>query len=157
MDYFTDVGFQAGGKGTWRGEWLILLLDNRAVIVEVAVLTDFADIALPEFQEVVESFTITRLDVPIPGAPVVNTEIIDFSLEDLTVAVGTKVTWTNEGQVPEGHTTTSGAGLIPDGIWDSSIMQVADTFSFTFKTVGSFPYFCQIHPFQMEATVEVTP
>ena len=155
LDYFTDVGFQVAGKGTWRGEWLILLLDNRMVIVEVTVLTDFADIALPEFQEVVESFTITRLDVPIPGAPVVNTEIIDFSLEDLAVAVGTKVTWNNEG--PTIHTSTSGANLNPDGIWDSGIMQVADIFSFTFNAVGVFPYFCQIHPFQMQATVEVVP
>ena len=93
LDYFTDVRFQVAGKGTWRGEWLILLLDNRAVVVEVTVLTDFADIALPEFQEIVGSFTITRLDLPVPGAPaVVNTEVMDFSLADLTVAVGTKVT-----------------------------------------------------------------
>ena len=93
--------------------------------------------------------------------PDVFSDIVDFALEDLTVPVGTTVTWTNVGFLI--HTSTSGIGgpdtipAIPDGIWDSGDMIKDQTFSFTFNEVGEFPYYCIPHASFMIATVTVEP
>jgi plastocyanin len=70
-----------------------------------------------------------------------------FDPNEITVAIGTTVVWTNGDTAS--HTVTSGnpgdsdagsvfdsAGLIPPG----------EAFEHTFDTAGEFPYFCQAHP-----------
>ncbi|MGE7434039.1 MULTISPECIES: cupredoxin domain-containing protein [unclassified Kitasatospora] len=75
-----------------------------------------------------------------------------FNPATLTVKVGTKVTWTNTD--PDAHTVTSKQGS--GGPLQSAALATNDTYSYTFTTPGSYPYFCSIHPF-MTATVVVTP
>jgi plastocyanin len=70
-----------------------------------------------------------------------------FSPDDLAVAAGTTVTWTNTDSVA--HTSTSNV----DG-WDSGIVAPSAQFSFTFPTAGTFQYHCAIHP-GMVGTVTV--
>ncbi len=70
-----------------------------------------------------------------------------FGPANLTVAVGAKVTWTNEDGAA--HTVTFKDGTSSGRLGEGS------TFSRTFDTVGSFPYACSIHP-SMTATVTVT-
>jgi plastocyanin len=70
-----------------------------------------------------------------------------FVPADLTVEVGTTVTWTNEDNVD--HTTTSATGL-----WDSQL-ESGDTFEFTFEEGGAFQYTCTIHP-TMQGVIVVT-
>lgn len=81
------------------------------------------------------------------GADVVM-EGIAFQPGETTVDVGTTVTWTNEDGVT--HTTTS-----DDELWDSGNLSTDETFSFTFDEPGTYTYFCQIHPSQMQATIVV--
>ena len=81
-------------------------------------------------------------------------DIVDFTLENLTIEVGTRVDWVNRGAFP--HTSTSGVSPTADGIWDSFNLNTNQEFSFTFEEVGDFPYFCSIHTF-MAATVTVVP
>ena len=83
----------------------------------------------------------------------VESDILNFELEDLTIKVGTTVTWTNRDAAL--HTSTSGVSSIRDGIWDSLALNTSQNFSFTFQELGEFPYWCTIHPF-MTATVTVT-
>jgi nitrite reductase (NO-forming) len=67
----------------------------------------------------------------------------------LTVAVGTTVTWTNNGIVPH---TVSAAG----GSFDSGNVQPGESFSFTFDAPGEYGYFCRPHVFiGMTGTVVV--
>lgn len=86
-------------------------------------------------------------------------EIVSESLPGLSVVVGEKVTWTNLDD--DIHTSTSGQnGVLEsfDGVgWNSVLMNNGDSFSYTFNKVGSFPYTCQVHPFTMNATVNVKP
>ena len=84
--------------------------------------------------------------------PVRESDIINFTLEDFTVSVGTTVTWINRDG--EFHTTTSGIPLDKDGIWDSSILDQNQRFSFTFDQPGVFPYWCWVHS-DMTATITV--
>ena len=89
------------------------------------------------------------------GSPVIlQSAIVNAILADLTISVGTTVTWTEEDIT--GHTTTSGSRGLFDGIgWDSGTLKQGDSFSYTFTEVGTFPYTCEIHP-TMNATVTVT-
>jgi plastocyanin len=62
-----------------------------------------------------------------------------FGPTDLTVAVGTTVTWTNRDDIP--HTVVS-----TDKVFKSKVLDTDEKFSFTFSTPGTYPYFCSIHP-----------
>ena len=62
-----------------------------------------------------------------------------FGPTDLTVAVGTTVTWTNRDDIP--HTVVS-----TDKVFKSKVLDTNEKFSFTFGTPGTYPYFCSIHP-----------
>jgi plastocyanin len=75
-------------------------------------------------------------------------ENVAFRPDEVTVAVGTTVTWTNQDLVA--HTTTS-----EDDLWDSERMGQSESFSFTFEEPGTFTYICTIHPAQMQGTITV--
>jgi plastocyanin len=79
-----------------------------------------------------------------------NVEIADFAFspDELTIAAGSTVTWTNaDPDLP--HTATS-----DDDVFDSGNLNEGDDFSFTFEEAGTFSYFCQVHP-DMQATIIV--
>ena len=64
---------------------------------------------------------------------------------EITIAHGTTVTWNNGDSAA--HTVTSGsidAGLT--GVFDSSIFMTGTSFEFTFDDVGTYDYFCMVHP-----------
>ena len=61
-----------------------------------------------------------------------------YSPKELTVAVGTTVTWTNEDTTA--HTVTA-----DNGTFDSKNMDQGATFSFTFTQAGTFAYYCTYH------------
>jgi plastocyanin len=77
---------------------------------------------------------------PGAGANEVFIEGMAFSPSTITVAAGTSITWTNKDAVA--HTVTSNTG-----IFDSGSISTNGTFSFTFSTVGTFPYHCTIHSY----------
>ena len=90
------------------------------------------------------------------GEPVMAaSDIADFTLENLTVKVGTTLTWTNQDNV--GHTVTAGTPGNLTGEFRSATLTRSSTFSQTFDEVGTFQYFCEIHPSSMKATITVTP
>lgn len=62
-----------------------------------------------------------------------------FGPKDLTVAVGTKVTWVNDDQIP--HTVAETHKVFRSGALDTD-----DSFSWVFNTPGEFEYFCVLHP-----------
>jgi len=78
---------------------------------------------------------------PRPPATSAEVKIDNFSFGpgELTVSVGSTVTWTNRDDIP--HTVVS-----TDGVFKSKVMDTDEKFSFTFTKPGTFPYFCSIHP-----------
>lgn len=74
-----------------------------------------------------------------PGTNEVWIQNMDFNPAVITVAAGTTVTWTNKDDAA--HTVTSDTDL-----FDSGNMSKGGTFSFTFATPGTYPYFCTYHP-----------
>ncbi|HXG74854.1 MAG TPA: plastocyanin/azurin family copper-binding protein [Candidatus Nitrosotenuis sp.] len=62
----------------------------------------------------------------------------------VTVKTGAKVTWKNTDSAA--HTVTSGKDATPDGTFDSSMVMAGKSFSYTFKTAGTYNYYCAVHP-----------
>ncbi len=73
-----------------------------------------------------------------------------FKPEAVTVAVGTKITFTNKDSAP--HTATSGASPNPDGVFDTGTLKKGQSKSVKVTKAGTYAYYCALHPF-MKATV----
>ena len=100
--------------------------DNR--VVAIAMLLGLLAGALPAFSAV--------------AAQEPNEVTIDnftFVPKELTVAVGTTVTWVNHDDIP--HTVVNA-----DKVFRSKALDTDDSFSFTFASAGTFDYFCGLHP-----------
>jgi plastocyanin len=109
-----------------------LLLSGTVLMTTLLVLGAGGSIASPSVQAKSMQVTIKNFS---------------FQPATLTVSVGTTVTWTNQDSVA--HTSTSDTG-----VWDSGSLGTGQSFSFTFKHVGRFPYHCAIHPY-MKGTIVV--
>lgn len=78
------------------------------------------------------------------GAAETTRVVIDnfaYSPREITVAPGTRVTWTNRDDVP--HTVTSSA---QPRAFDSGALDDDSSFAFVFQTPGTYDYFCALHP-----------
>ena len=62
-----------------------------------------------------------------------------FSPSTVTVSPGEAVIWNFQAF----HTSTSDTSAGPE-VWDSGFLS-SGTFSHTFQTPGSYPYYCQVH------------
>ena len=74
-----------------------------------------------------------------PETMAVKIDNFTFGPAELTVTAGTTLTWTNHDDSP--HTVVS-----TDKVFKSKVLDTDETFSFTFSTPGTFPYFCSLHP-----------
>jgi plastocyanin len=81
--------------------------------------------------------------------------VMDYAFfpSSLTVPTGATVTWVNMDFVQ--HTVTSGADGAPTGVFDSHLLSHMQSFSYTFTTPGTYPYYCDLHPI-MTGTITVT-
>jgi len=79
-----------------------------------------------------------------------NITIVDYQYNpsNITVPIGTKVIWTNNG--PSEHTVTSDTN-----IFNSGTIAVGHEWNYTFNQAGQFPYHCGFHP-SMHGIVIVT-
>ncbi len=74
-----------------------------------------------------------------PETAEVKIDNFSFGPSELTVPVGTTITWTNRDDIP--HTVVS-----TDKLFKSKVLDTDEKFSFTFSKAGTYPYFCSIHP-----------
>jgi plastocyanin len=82
-----------------------------------------------------------------PAAVEVNIDNFSFAPVEISVSVGTTVTWTNHDDIP--HTVVS-----TDKVFKSKVLDTDDKYSYTFTKPGTYPYFCSVHP-KMTGTVVV--
>jgi plastocyanin len=87
-----------------------------------------------------------------PAVPVATNEVdlprsYRFAPEDITVPVGTEVTWTNSDNF------THSVRLLSGG--DVQMMKPGESVSLTFSTPGLFRYDCSLHPKDMQGSVLV--
>ncbi len=84
--------------------------------------------------------TPTATPTPIPGQPTILVSVVDnfYIPANLSIGVGAKIVWTNNGTVQ--HTVTSDTGL-----WDSGTLSPGQTFTRTFDAPGRYGYHCNFH------------
>ncbi len=73
-----------------------------------------------------------------------------YAPADLTVANGTKLTFTNQDSTAHTATSTDQAGF------DTGTIEKGQTKSITVEQPGTYSYVCSFHPF-MHGTVTVQP
>lgn len=91
-------------------------------------------------------------NAPAPSGEAVRSakvEIVEFAYDPdpVTIQVGGKVTWINRDSAP--HTVTAEAGS-----FDIGTIEQGKLGSESFKELGTYSYFCRIHP-DMYGSIEV--
>jgi amicyanin len=78
------------------------------------------------------------------GAKTIEVDIKGFAFDPKTIAItkGDTVVWTNTDAAP--HRAISDVGSAKDEL-DSPILAKGDTYSHTFKDLGTYAYHCSIH------------
>lgn len=81
---------------------------------------------------------------------------LKFTPPEVTVAAGSKVTWTNTDGIP--HTVTGGNGTEdPASPMKGDVAARGATYSVTFTAPGTYPYYCKPHVGAgMKGTITVT-
>ena len=82
----------------------------------------------------------------------VNIDIAGFAFAQKTVKVkqGTTITWTNQDDAKHDISPTEDS----PNFMPSELLAKGESYSYTFKEVGMYPYICSPHPY-MKASVEV--
>jgi plastocyanin len=102
----------------------------------------FASLAAPAMIAIMllaGSPSVTASDQPSAANAEVKIDNFSFGPQELTVAVGTTVTWTNRDDIP--HTVVS-----TDGVFKSKVRDTDEKFAYTFTQAGVYSYFCSVHP-----------
>ena len=90
--------------------------------------------------------TAPKITVAIPeGAGTKADGQIYYDPESITVEIGTAVTWENEDTLM--HTVTSDAQN--DELFDSGLIGVGESYTYTFDSAGSSDYYCIVHPWMV--------
>ena len=104
------------------------------------------------------TLALTACGAPAAAGPASRTAQVQitgfrFQPAELTVPVGTTVTWSNGDDIL--HTVTSGTSvkkddfgnyaIAPDGLINGTLPEKGQTFSFPFTTAGEYAYFCSRH------------
>jgi plastocyanin len=83
----------------------------------------------------------TRDSAPVKATKTeVTIDNFSFSPNTLTLSVGATVTWINHDNVP--HVVSSADNQFKK----SAVLKTGQTFAHTFMTMGTYSYFCSIHP-----------
>src|SRR6185437_3745831 len=100
---------------------------------------------------------VLGLDVDLAVATTTNVTVgqggTNYNPSSVTIQVGDTVRWT---WASNNHSATSGTPGSPNGIFDSGIHNSGFTYSFTFTSAGTYPYYCRVHGAMMTGTVTVT-
>src|SRR3989441_6162721 len=111
---------------------------NFSLILFVFVLT----MIMPSYGEETPKtnssmHVIISIQPPNVGTP--------FDPSEIHIIPNSTVTWINNDNVT--HTVTSGDPQQgADGKFDSGLLKPVKEFSYTFTEIGTFNYYCQVHP-----------
>jgi len=116
------------------------VLPVAALPAAVAVAVG-ASIATAQAVAAPAAMPVAAMPAAATPAAVMEVKIDNFKFgpEELTIPVGTTVTWTNRDDIP--HTVVS-----TEGVFKSKVLDTDEKFTYTFAKAGTFPYFCSIHP-----------
>ena len=89
----------------------------------------------------------TKIVIP-EGAAIPEDGKIFYDPEAINISTGTTIEWINEDAAM--HTATSGNPTSgANGTFDSEILNIGDTYQFTFSDAGNYDYYCILHPWML--------
>jgi plastocyanin len=102
-------------------------------------------------QELLEEIEITTHTVEtamgsyVPGCEISNGCYLP---QDITIRIGDTVQWNNVDTAP--HTVTNvNPADDSSALFDSSMLESGNSYSFTFNDAGNYDYFCMVHPWMV--------
>ena len=141
-----EDGFKMETGTIQPGETISFDLDLRPGIHKVECFIDgHDDLGMEILLQVRPDAPKVRQETAAATGDTVSIQGFAFAPQDLQVAAGTEVTWTNDDPTP--HTVTADSGE-----FDSGTLEPGATFSIAVD--GSATYFCAIHP-TMKGSVTV--
>ena len=142
---------------TFVVDYKILDLTETEAMMEEKTVELEEEVSMEETTPVMEEpagpMTHT-VDMPVgtsvPGCEETNECYIPANI---SINAGDTVEWINSDTAA--HTVTGGSPAEgPSGVFDSSLVMGAESYSFTFEDAGNYDYFCMVHPW-MVGTVAV--
>ena len=109
-------------------------------------------------QDVDDQKTILKGDVIMPtkvSRPGCEKTDSCYTPSEIVIKQGDSVTWVNEDAAF--HSVTSGYYDDPSGLFDSGYLDPEGSFTFIFENIGTYDYFCTLHPWMKgQVIVELT-
>ncbi len=109
------------------------------------------------FSTIPNSFAASSASVSIPAGTSVPGCEVGYGCyipNQVKIEVGGQVTWSNDDSAA--HTVTSGHPSDPNSVgamFDSSLLLAETTFTVTVNSLGTYPYFCIVHPWMTGSIV----
>jgi len=111
------------------------------VIISLIVSNSSTDTNSEEPELIIESDVIMPTKVSRPGCEETDRCYVPSLI---VVEFGKSVTWVNEDSAF--HTITSGFYDTPTELFDSGYLDPFESYTLTFDEVGTYDYFCTLHP-----------
>ena len=102
---------------------------NRGAVLGLSLLLMSGAVRWPSATEAQEKLATNEVSI----------DNFSFTPTELTISMGTQVTWVNKDDVP--HTVVS-----VDHNFKSKALDTDEKFSFTFRDAGTYEYYCSVHP-----------
>jgi len=147
---YTYIGDKSAGDTTGQNVGSVWFVISPAGDQVSAVSNTTADASDDYGKGAVDTPPATSGQVVTEGSKIdIAIASFQFSPSDITVHVGTTITWTNNDSAT--HTVTAN-----DGSFSSGALGKGGTYSYTFTKEGIFAYICENHT-SMKASVTVVP
>lgn len=78
-----------------------------------------------------------------------------YTPSKIVIKQGDSVTWVNEDSAF--HSVTSGYYADPNGLFDSEYLDPEASFTFIFENIGTYDYFCTLHPWMKGQVIVELP
>ena len=109
-------------------------------------------------QDVDDQKTVLKGDIIMPtkvSRPGCEKTDSCYTPSKIVIKQGNSVTWVNEDVAF--HSVTSGYYDEPSEIFDSGYLDPEESFTFIFENIGTYDYFCTLHPWMKgQVIVELT-
>jgi len=123
----------------------IISIGLIGAVILVTIALSFSNYSIEENVEetdlIIQGDVIMPTKVSRPGC-----EINDncYIPSQIVIKQGKQVTWINKDSAF--HSVTSGFYDVPSDLFDSGYLDPSESYTLTFDEVGTYDYFCTLHP-----------
>ena len=123
----------------------IISIGLIGAVILVTIALSFSNYSIEENVEetnlIIQGDIIMPTKVSRPGC-----EINDncYIPSQIVIKQGKQVTWINKDSAF--HSVTSGFYDVPSDLFDSGYLDPSESYTLTFDEVGTYDYFCTLHP-----------